>query len=127
MKINNVAVVGSREVKDRALVFYWLDMIDDYYNIRKIISGGARGVDKIAEEWADQLPKITKVIYPAKWIVDGQLDKSAGFKRNHDIVRESDMVIAFWDGISRGTKHAIDLARKYNKHHLVIYVKKRGT
>ncbi len=46
-------------------------------------------------------------IFIAEWDKYG---KSAGYIRNRLIVQESDMIVAFWDGKSKGTKHSIDQA-----------------
>lgn len=48
---------------------------------------------------------------PADWDKHG---KSAGYKRNEEMARNADALIAFWDGKSKGTKHMIDIARECN-------------
>ena len=58
-------------------------------------------------------------IYPADWL---NLGKRAGYVRNTDIVKNSDMIIAFWDGKSKGTKHTIGLAQKMGKECKIINV-----
>ena len=58
-------------------------------------------------------------IYPADWL---NLGKRAGYVRNTDIVKNSDMIIAFWDGNSKGTKHTIGLAQKMGKECKIINV-----
>ena len=74
-----------------------------------VIEGGARGVDTIAEFWAKELGYKVEV-YPAKWEKYG---KSAGFKRNIEMLETGiDLVIAFWDGKSKGTRHTIREAEK---------------
>ncbi len=50
------------------------------------------------------------------------LGKRAGYVRNTDIVKNSDMIIAFWDGNSKGTKHTIGLAQKMGKECKIINV-----
>jgi hypothetical protein len=50
--------------------------------------------------------------YPALWDVYG---KSAGYRRNADIVKAADRIVAFWDGKSSGTKHTIKLAKQAGK------------
>ena len=60
---------------------------------------------------------LTAVIFPAEWKKYG---KRAGYIRNHDIIKNSDHVVAFWDGKSRGTLHSIELAR--DKYHIPIDV-----
>jgi hypothetical protein len=105
----NVAVVGSRTINDGVKSF--LEKLDKRIGIQTIISGGARGVDSEAEEFAKENFKETK-IYLADWEKYG---RSAGFIRNADIVKNADLIVAFWDGKSKGTQHSIELARKHNK------------
>ena len=72
----------------------------------EIVSGGARGADRYGEIFAGTNKlKLTK--FPAKW---NEYGKSAGYKRNKQMAEYADMLIAIWDGSSRGTKHMIDLA-----------------
>lgn len=75
-----------------------------------VVSGGAKGVDTMAERWADN-NGYKKVIMPADWENEG---KSAGFRRNvrmHQFIAEKDnkLVVAFWDGISTGTAHNFEI------------------
>ena len=84
----------------------------------EFVSGGARGVDSFAESIVDSTVK--KTIFKPDWDKYG---KSAGFIRNKLIIDEADMVLAFWDGSSKGTKHSIDLAIAAGKP-LNIYVRK---
>lgn len=115
-----IAIVGSRNFKDTRYAYEKLDKLFAYQIAEDltVVSGGARGIDKLAEEWAENNVLKTK-IYEADWDRDG---KSAGFMRNARIVNEADMVIAFWDGKSKGTKHSIDLAIKAGKP-VDIYVR----
>lgn len=107
----NIAVVGSREFNDEEFIWNKLEQLFEEHDLIKkditIISGGAYGVDSIAEEYADN-NNIDKIIFPADW---GAYGKQAGFIRNYKIVDNSDMIIAFWDGISRGTAHTIEVAK----------------
>jgi hypothetical protein len=48
--------------------------------------------------------------------------KSAGFVRNRQIIKAADMVIAFWNGKSRGTENSIQIAKELNKGLVVIEV-----
>jgi len=107
-----VAVVGSRTFIDYTLLKSILDKID----IDLIISGGARGADKLAERYALEKKIETKIFYP-EW---DKFGKAAGFIRNRDIVQEADHVIAFWDGESKGTLSSINLAKEFGKK-LSIY------
>lgn len=76
-----------------------------------IVSGGAIGVDKLAEEFAKSNGFKTHIYLP-NWKIYG---KSAGFIRNKQIVDNSDYIIAIWNGSSKGTKHSIDLAKGQGK------------
>ena len=74
-----------------------------------IVCGEARGADSLGKRLAYE--KGWKVLsFPADWDNYG---KTAGYKRNDEMVRNADALIAFWDGRSKGTKHMIDLAKKY--------------
>lgn len=46
---------------------------------------------------------------PADWNTHG---KSAGYKRNEQMAELGDYLLAFWDSVSRGTKHMIDIAKR---------------
>ena len=112
-----IAVVGSRSCTDEMLVFEYLCIIcrpwekkEDVYDV-EIVSGGAKGPDSFAERFA-LVSRIPTKIFPPDWDTHG---KAAGFIRNKQIVDYSDMVIAFWDQKSKGTKHTIDLALKAGK------------
>lgn len=112
-----IAIIGSRD-------FNHFDFLDkkvkelmpkeDYEFI--IVSGGARGTDTLAEQFAEKY-NYKKEIWRAKWHTHG---KCAGYLRNHDIVRNADMVIAFWNGISKGTRHTINIAR--NDSRRVVHI-----
>jgi len=83
-----------------------------------IISGGARGADSLAEKFADDFG-MQMLIFLANWNLYG---KSAGMIRNNDIIKNADVVFAFWDGQSRGTANSIKLAKEQNKKLYIIEV-----
>lgn len=93
---------------------------EDVPNI-EIISGTAKGADTLGEQFASNYGIKVKR-FPANWDAYG---KSAGYIRNEQMAKYAvsdggyGVLIAFWDGKSRGTKHMIDLA---NKHGLTVYV-----
>lgn len=80
-----------------------------------IISGGARGVDRMGENYA-RLNGLSLEIYEAEWGVYGNV---AGYIRNAKMAKVADALIAVWDGISKGTGNMIDTARKMD---LKVYV-----
>src|SRR5688500_18307854 len=76
-----------------------------------IVSGGAKGVDTWAEEAARSLEIPVDVVLP-DW---KKLKRGAGVVRNRDIVAAADLVVAFWDGKSKGTKSTIDITYELRK------------
>jgi hypothetical protein len=88
-----VAVIGSRTFKDYEEMKKTLSLL----NITQIISGGATGADTLSEQYAKE-KGIPTVIFVPDWKNKG---KSAGFIRNSDIVKEAELIVAFWDGESR--------------------------
>ena len=108
-----VAVVGSRSFADEKMMFAELDKLQ---GISLIVSGGARGADRMGEAYAAKRNIPTKIFLP-DW---NQFGKSAGFRRNNDIIENADFVLAFWDGKSPGTKSSIDLAKRARKEIRVL-------
>lgn len=106
---HRIAIVGSRDGVDRLAVRRFVDKLNPLINV--VVSGGARGVDSWAVERATER-SIPVEVHPALWERYG---KSAGFKRNKDIVRASDSVAAFWNGQSKGTEHTIKIAVEAGK------------
>lgn len=121
MKELRIIIAGSRDFDDFPKLMDScndiLSKITNQYNDLnkvRIISGTARGADQLGEQYA----KITGYEvsrFPADW--DG-LGKRAGYVRNAEMAKfavadgNCGVLIAFWDGKSRGTKHMIDLAEK---------------
>ena len=85
-----------------------------------IISGGAKGMDTIAEKYADE-HRISKLILLPQYNLYG---KSAPIKRNEMMVDVADTVIIVWDGNSRGTKSTLQYSKKKNKDIILITVPK---
>ena len=110
-----LAVVGSRVISDRPMVSAEIDrwIHDNGIDRTKlgIVSGGARGVDSCAADYARK-HKLKLHEFRADWAKHG---RGAGFMRNHDIIKASTHVLAIWDGKSKGTKHSMGLAEKYGK------------
>ena len=74
----------------------------------EIVSGAARGADALGEKYAEEKGHTIKR-FPADW---DKYNKSAGFIRNKEMAEYADVLIAFWDGKSKGTKHMINLAKE---------------
>lgn len=111
-----IAIVGSRDGLPWARVS---DAIRDLVrrpDVTSVVSGGALGVDRLAESLALAAGKHVVAIRP-DW---QRFGKSAGYRRNVEIVAQADEVYAFWNGTSKGTKHSIDIANKMRKPVYVV-------
>ena len=100
-----VAIIGSGSLT--------IQNIESYLpsNITEIISGGARGVDASAKEYA-----LAHGITITEFLPDyRRYGRAAPLKRNIAIIQNADIVIAFWDGRSSGTKFVIDTCEKPGK------------
>lgn len=111
-----LAIIGSRNFNDYNLLKGVCDNIRNKYDITHIVSGGAKGADSLGEQYAE-LNGLRKIIYLPDWEKHG---KAAGFIRNKEIIRDADFVVAFWDGISKGTLHSINLSKESNKRGIIV-------
>ena len=105
-------VVGSRSVKNFDLSPYISN------NVEVIISGGANGVDFLAEKYAD-IHRISKYIIRPRYDIYG---RGAPIKRNEEMVDISDAVLVIWDGHSKGTQHTIEYSKKTKKSITIIQI-----
>jgi hypothetical protein len=108
-----IAIVGSREYRDLGHVVRYVKSLP---KDTVVISGGARGVDNVAANTARDCG-LEVVIFPALWHIYGN---QAGVIRNGEIVDLADKVVAFHDGVSKGTLDTIKKA-KLAKKPLEIY------
>lgn len=105
-----IAVIGSRTLNIENIASYIPAYCDE------IVTGGARGVDKNAEEYAIRSGIKLTLFLPEY----SKFGKSAPLKRNQKIVEYADELIAFWDGRSRGTLYTINAFKALNKKSTVI-------
>ena len=97
-----IAVIGSRSLQIDDLGKYLPD------SVTEIVSGGARGVDASAREYAvahgikltELLPEYDKY------------GRVAPLHRNVTIIENADLVLAFWDGSSHGTRFVIEKCKE---------------
>src|ERR1700748_1612581 len=115
-----LAGVGSRTFRDYRLLCDTLDALHHEHPVRLVVSGGARGADQLAERWARENELPLQVLRPQWRDANGKLDRSAGLKRNSDIVAVADTVVAFWDGISTGTRDSIRKAQACGKELRIV-------
>lgn len=107
-------IAGSRSITLFNLVERAFEMADMKGRTIEIVSGGAKGVDRLGELLAKQL-HIPIKRFPADWNLHG---RSAGYIRNTEMANYADELLAIWDGESKGTKHMINIMKKKQK---VVY------
>lgn len=118
--MTKIAIVGSRGLDDsRVEAAIEKALETESRNGLVIISGGAAGVDRIAEDWAKRNKIAVHVIRP-DWQTNGM---AAGYLRNTDIVLASDRVLAIWDGQSKGTADTVRKAHQYDRPVEVVKMK----
>lgn len=105
-------IAGSRSIQTFDLSVHIPENTD------LIITGGAQGVDALAEQYADK-HRISKLIIRPQYDVYG---KAAPILRNKKMVEIADVVLVIWDGQSVGTKSTIQYAQKLQKELIVIQI-----
>jgi hypothetical protein len=119
-----LVVCGSRDCDDYQVV---VNHLKHMTTIEEIVSGCARGADKLGERYAEE-NNIPLKKMPADWKRWG---KSAGYIRNEDMAEYARYVICFWDGKSPGSKGMIKFCReneipilviKYNENNLAEFM-----
>ncbi|KKN76153.1 hypothetical protein LCGC14_0373480 [marine sediment metagenome] len=115
--MDKIIVAGGRDFDDYFMVCLTLERrfaIND-----EIVSGGAKGADALGERYAhEQATNFRR--FPADW---DRYGKGAGWRRNKEMAEYADVLIAFWDGKSTGTRSMIHLALK---HGLEVHVYRYG-
>ncbi len=107
-----IAIIGSRNINIENLKEYLPE------NVTEIVSGGAKGIDACAREYAEK-----NKIPLTEFLPDyRRYGKGAPLKRNIEIIEYADKVIAFWDGKSKGTKFVIDSCEKRGKEIIVFVI-----
>ena len=104
-----IAIVGSRGI-DNVDVAKYVSQNDE------IVSGGAKGVDICAANYAKEHSiKLTEFLPDY-----ARYGRGAPIKRNSEIVDYADKVIIFWDGSSKGSRSVINYAKKIGKPYEVV-------
>ena len=113
--MKRIIICGGRDFQDMDFFIRSMQQILQLYPDVEIVSGHAsRGADRMGEAFAKSYNLPLK-LFPAQWDTYG---KSAGYRRNSQMLdyirQEEPVVVAFWDGSSRGTQHMISIAQKAN-------------
>ena len=96
-----VIIAGSRQITDPNLLKASIE--NSGFDITEVVSGGARGVDRLGEKYARQ-EGISITRFPAQWDTHG---RKAGPIRNGEMAEYADALIAIWDGESPGTRNML--------------------
>lgn len=120
-----VVIAGSRGCPEEAPVLMGaiakvlLNPIGEVPKGIEIISGGARGADRLGENFANAVGLKCKIV-PAKW---DEYGKRAGYLRNIEMAELEGVeeIIVLWDGVSKGSKHMIDIALARNIKTTVLF------
>ena len=113
-----LVVAGSRDFNDYSLLSAELDKLLAGKTNITIVSGTARGADRLGERYAAE-HNLRIERFPAEW---EKYHKGAGPIRNTKMVQSADAVIVFWDNESSGTKNIIECARKQDVPYRIIRV-----
>ncbi len=105
-------IVGSRSITSFDLSPYISKEADT------IISGGASGIDSLAEQYADMHRLSKYIIRPCY----NRFGRAAPLKRNEQMIDMADEILIIWDGHSKGTKYTIQYAIKTNKPLTVVTI-----
>jgi len=117
-----ILIGGTRDFTDYALLKREVGIIIEENKIKdpEIVSGCARGADSLAIKYANEMGfKLHK--FPADWT---NLGKKAGPLRNikmGEFIKNDGIVVLFWNGYSKGTKHMLDVSRNHNIPTYIIY------
>ena len=106
-----VIIAGGREFNNYHLLKHKCDIyLKDVEGPIQIVNGQARGADALGGRYAEEEDHYMEA-FEADW---DKFGKSAGYRRNEEMAKYADALIAFWDGKSKGTSHMIELAEKYD-------------
>lgn len=115
-----IAVVGGRDFNDYELLkSEMMKFINENNNIQGLVSGGAKGADSLAERLAAEFNIPMQLFKPDY----KRYGRAATIVRNAEIVENSDVIFAFWNGKSKGTHDTIKKAQKAEKIIIIVNYK----
>lgn len=111
-------IAGSRSITDYSIVCRAIEAVP--WEITEVVSGTARGVDRLGERWAKENNILLKK-FPASWDIYGKI---AGLVRNQKMADYANALLAVWDGKSSGTCDMIKRAEKHGLKVLIVDISK---
>lgn len=116
-----IIIAGSRSIDDYNQIL--LAVNNSGFYITEVVSGRARGVDRIGEQYAYK-HNLSCAYFPADWKKHG---KRAGPIRNAEMAKYADAAVVVWDGKSSGSANMIENMKRLNKPYYVWKVNEDGT
>jgi predicted Rossmann fold nucleotide-binding protein DprA/Smf involved in DNA uptake len=114
-----IGITGSRDCHDKELVYSTLAQ----YNPTAIVAGGAAGADALAKQYAiDSGIGYVEILPRFKTDPDTPYHPRWYLERNKEIVAACDLLLAFWDGKSKGTKNTIGAAQRQGKPCVIVNI-----
>lgn len=101
-------IAGSRTITDYKILDFCMSHFDLHNKAEEIVSGGAKGVDKLGEWYAISHDIPMNVFKP-----DWSAGRGAGMVRNKEMLEYADTVLLIWNGQSKGSKFMKDNAEKF--------------
>lgn len=107
----SICVAGGRDFNDIEYMFDCLDSVKHLYWRHEVtlISGAAKGADELGERYARDQHWLIESHSPQYTKFKGN-ERYAPLARNEEMAKEADVLVAFWDGKSKGTRHMIGCA-----------------
>ena len=109
-------IAGSRTFTDYQLLCQTLAL--ERSRITQVLTGGARGADQLGYRWAWK-HAVKHQLFRADW---ERFGKSAGVRRNYQMAQIGDVLVCFWDGVSKGSAHMMQCMRQLGKPVVVVRV-----
>ncbi len=104
----HVIIAGGRDFKDYDLLAKTMNhLLSNVKDDITVVCGKARGADILGEQYAKEHGYAVRY-FPADW---DRYGKAAGYIRNTEMAQSADALVAFWDGMSLGTRHMIEIAK----------------
>jgi hypothetical protein len=120
-----LAMIGSRSITDYEVVVRAMKTFVAKWGLpEEIISGGAGGIDTLAERWCREVLLREPTVIRPVWRSGRGFNIQAGKERNREIIDAATRVLAFWDGLSNGTANGVTWAVYLGRPAEVVLVKK---
>lgn len=119
--MSKLLVCGSRGLDAVDFTTHLLPICVDF-DVDLIVTGGARGIDRAVEKWADRWLYRVKTVKPDY----EAYGRKAPLYRDMEMAEECDACVAFWDGRSRGTRYTVDCVMGLGKPYVVFVCDAEG-